>query len=158
MDKINYLTKEGMKKLQDELHELKTKGRAEIAVAMQEAREKGDLSENAEYESAKAAQQLLEIKISKLNATLLQSRVIDSSKLDSSKVIILSTVTIENKQNNKISTYQIVAEEEADLKLKKISVKSPIGKSLLGKKVGQIANVKTPTGTIKYKILSISVN
>ncbi len=158
MAKINYLTPEGLEKLQAELDELKTKGRAEIAIQMQEAREKGDLSENAEYESAKAAQNLLEIRIAKLEEALMNSRTIDTSTLDTSKVTILSTVAIQNLNNDSKSEYRIVSEEEADLKLKKISVNSPIAKELLGKKVGKTITVSTPSGPIKYKILSITMD
>src|SRR5690606_38349406 len=129
-------TEEGLKKLKDELHELKTKGRSDMAKQIAEARDKGDLSENAEYDAAKDAQGLLEMRISKLEDLVANARVIDESKLDNSKVSILSKVKIKNKKNGGVMTYMLVAEEEADLKLGKISVKSPIGQGLLGKKVG----------------------
>ncbi len=154
---VNYYTKEGLKKLKDELNELKTKGRADMAKQIAEARDKGDLSENAEYDAAKDAQGLLELKISKLEEVVGNARVIDESSIDTSKVSILSSVKIKNEKNGMEVTYQIVAEEEADLKQGKISVKSPIGKGLLGKKVGEKALVKAPAGDIEFKILDISI-
>ncbi|MBV6643538.1 MAG: transcription elongation factor GreA [Cyclobacteriaceae bacterium] len=154
---VNYYTKEGLQKLKDELNDLKTKGRADMAKQIAEARDKGDLSENAEYDAAKDAQGLLELKISKLEEVVGNARVIDESSIDTSKVSILSTVKIKNEKNGMEVTYQIVAEEEADLKLGKISVKSPIGKGLLGKKVGEKALVKAPAGDIEFKILDISL-
>jgi transcription elongation factor GreA len=151
-----YYTAEGLQKLKDELHELRTKGRAEIARQIAEAREKGDLSENAEYDAAKDAQGLLELKISKLEELIAQARVIDESMIDTSKVSILSKVKIRNKANGQQVEYMLVAEEEADLKLGKISVKSPIGQGLLGKKKGELAEITTPRGKIEFEVLEIS--
>ncbi|HEX9651511.1 MAG TPA: transcription elongation factor GreA [Cyclobacteriaceae bacterium] len=156
MGKISYYTEEGLKKLKEELSELKTKGRSEIAKQIADARDKGDLSENAEYDAAKDAQGLLELKISKLETILGNARILDQSTVDKSKVSILSSVTIQNKNNGSKFTYTIVAEEEADLNEGKISVDSPIGKGLLGKKVGQSASVQVPAGKINFKILDIS--
>ncbi|REE01024.1 transcription elongation factor GreA [Marinoscillum furvescens] len=156
MSGVNYYTKEGLQKLKDELNELKTKGRADMAKQIAEARDKGDLSENAEYDAAKDAQGLLELKISKLEAVVGNARVIDESNLDTSKVGILSNVRIKNKKTGMEVKYQIVAEEEADLKQNKISIKSPIGKGLLGKKVGEIAKIKVPAGEIEFEVLEIS--
>jgi len=156
MAEVNYYTAEGLKKLQDELNELKTKGRADMARQIAEARDKGDLSENAEYDAAKDAQGLLELKISKLEAVVGNARVVDESKLDNSKVSILSKVKIKNTKNGATLTYTLVSEEEADLKAARISVKSPIGKGLLGKEVGDMAEVKAPAGIIKFEILDIS--
>ncbi|MEP0987342.1 transcription elongation factor GreA [Ekhidna sp.] len=154
---VNYYTKEGLDKLKTELNELKTKGRADMAKQIAEARDKGDLSENAEYDAAKEAQGLLELKISKLETVVGDARVIDESTIDTSKVSILSTVKIKNKKNNMEVTYQLVAEEEADLKSGKISVQSPIGKGLLGKKKGEKAMIKVPAGDIEFEILDITV-
>ncbi len=156
MSAVNYYTKEGLEKLKNELNELKTKGRSNMAKQIAEARDKGDLSENAEYDAAKDAQGLLELKISKLEAVVGNARVIDESNLDTSKVGILSTVTIQNKKNGMKVKYQIVAEEEADLKLNKISIKSPIGKGLVGKKQGEIAKIKVPAGEMEFDILEIA--
>lgn len=155
MANVSYYTKEGLQKLKDELRELKTKGRADIAKQIAEARDKGDLSENAEYDAAKDAQGLLELKISKLEGLVGQARVIDESKLDTSQVSILTKVKIKNKKNGATFSYMIVSEEEADLKNGKISVKSPIGKGLIGKKVGEVASVKAPAGTMEFEILEI---
>ena len=152
----NYYTKEGLQKLKDELQELKSKGRADIAKQIAEARDKGDLSENAEYDAAKDAQGLLELKISKLEQVVSNARVIDQSTLDTSKVSILSTVRIKNKKNGAEVRYQLVAEEEADLKSGKISVQSPIGKGLLGKEPGQVAKINVPAGEMDFEILEIS--
>ncbi|WP_462234134.1 transcription elongation factor GreA [Ekhidna sp.] len=154
---INYYTKEGLDKLKAELNELKTKGRADMAKQIAEARDKGDLSENAEYDAAKEAQGLLELRISKLETVVGDARVIDESTIDTSKVSILSTVKIKNKKNNMEVTYQLVAEEEADLKSGKISVQSPIGKGLLGKKKGEKAMIKVPAGDIEFEVLDITV-
>lgn len=154
---VNYYTKEGLQKLKDELNELKTKGRADMAKQIAEARDKGDLSENAEYDAAKDAQGLLELKISKLEGVVGNARIIDESAIDISKVSILSTVKIKNKKNNMEVTYQLVAEEEADLKSGKISVQSPIGKGLLGCKKGDSAMIKVPAGDIEFEILDISI-
>lgn len=153
---VNYYTKEGLQKLRDELNELKTKGRSEMAKQIAEARDKGDLSENAEYDAAKDAQGLLELKISKLEEVVANARVIDESNLDTSKVGILSTVRIKNTKNGMEVKYQIVAEEEADLKKNKISIKSPIGKGLLGKKQGDRAMIKVPAGEMEFEVLDIA--
>lgn len=154
---VNYYTKEGLQKLKDELTVLKTKGRADMAKQIAEARDKGDLSENAEYDAAKEAQGLLELKISKLETVVGNARVIDESAVDTSKVSILSSVKIKNKKNKMEVTYQLVAEEEADLKSGKISVQSPIGKGLLGKKKGEVATIKVPAGDMEFEILDISI-
>jgi transcription elongation factor GreA len=157
MAKVSYYTQEGLQRLKDELNELKTKGRTDIARQIAEARDKGDLSENAEYDAAKDAQGMLEMKIAKLEEVVGNARVLDESKLDTSKVSILSKVKIKNKQNGAEVTYTLVSEEEADLKSGKISVKSPIGKGLLGKKVGETAEIKAPAGTMKFEIIDISL-
>lgn len=157
MAKVSYYTQEGLQKLKDELNELKTKGRTDIARQIAEARDKGDLSENAEYDAAKDAQGMLEMKIAKLEEIVGNARVLDESKLDTSKVSILSKVKIKNKQNGAEMTYTLVSEEEADLKSGKISVKSPIGKGLLGKKAGETAEIKAPAGTMKFEIIDISI-
>lgn len=154
---VNYYTKEGLQKLKDELQELKTKGRADMAKQIAEARDKGDLSENAEYDAAKDAQGLLELKISKLEGVVGNARVIDESAIDTSKVSILSTVKIKNNSNGAQITYQLVAEEEADLKSGKISVQSPIGKGLLGKKKGEKTKIQVPAGEMEFEILDISI-
>lgn len=152
---VNYYTKEGLQRLKDELNELKTKGRSNMAKQIAEARDKGDLSENAEYDAAKDAQGLLELKISKLEEVVGNARVIDESNLDTSKVGILSRVKIKNTKNGMEVQYQIVAEEEADLKQNKISIKSPIGKGLLGKKLGDRAMIKVPAGEMEFEVLDI---
>ncbi|MDD2983548.1 MAG: transcription elongation factor GreA [Crocinitomicaceae bacterium] len=156
MAKITYYTEPGLKKLKDELHEMKTVLRPAISSQIGEAIDKGDLSENAEYDAAKEAQGLLEMKISKLETVLSNARLIDESTIDSSKVFILSTVRIKNIQNGMEMTYTLVAESEADLKLKKISVDSPIGKGLLGKSIGDVAEIETPVGIMNFEILEIS--
>jgi transcription elongation factor GreA len=156
MSNITYLTEEGMKKLHDELHHLKTVERPNISKQIAEARDKGDLSENAEYDAAKDAQGLLELKISKLEELVANARLIDESKLDLSKVSVLSKVRVLNKKNNQEVTYTLVAETEADLKSGKISVSSPIGKGLLGKKAGELAEVITPGGVIHFEVIDIS--
>ncbi len=156
MSQITYYTEEGLKKLRDELHEMKTVLRPSISDQIAEARDKGDLSENAEYDAAKEAQGLLEMKISKLESILANARIIDESTIDTSKVFILSTVKIKNVNNDMEMQYTIVAENEADLKAKKISIDSPIGKGLLGKKIGDIADVTTPNGVIKFEIIDIT--
>ncbi len=156
MAEISYYTKEGLEKLNEELRMLKTKGRADMAKQIQEARDKGDLSENAEYDAAKDAQGLLEAKIAQLENTLAGARVIDESNLDTSKVMILSTVHLKNLNTNKELKYTIVSETEASLKLGKISVKSPIGQGLLGKEVGDIVEVNVPAGKLRLEILSIT--
>lgn len=156
MSKVTYYTAEGLKKLQDELTMLKSKGRADMAKQIAEARDKGDLSENAEYDAAKDAQGLLELKISKLEETLSNARILDESTIDISKVSILSTVKIKNKKNGAVISYTLVAEEEADLKTGKISVKSPIGKGLLGKEKGDSAVIEVPAGKMEFEIIEIS--
>lgn len=157
MADVQYFTPEGLEKLKQELNELKTKGRADVAKAIAEAREKGDLSENAEYDAAKDAQGLLEMKIAQLEATLSKARVIDKSKMDVSKIMILSSVKVKNLNTKQHAQFVLVSENEADIKAGKISVNSPIGKGLLGKMVGEIAEIKVPAGTIKFEILEISL-
>jgi transcription elongation factor GreA len=156
MSQINYYTEEGLKKLKDELHHMKTVQRPAISDQIAEARDKGDLSENAEYDAAKEAQGILEMKISKLEAIVSNARIMDTSNMDNSKVFILSKVKIKNVSNGMEMEYMLVAENEADLKAKKISVDSPIGKGLLGKKQGEIADVQTPNGIMKFEIIEIS--
>ncbi|WP_129716129.1 transcription elongation factor GreA [Pedobacter sp. SYP-B3415] len=156
MSEVTYYTQEGLDKLREELQHLKTEGRASIAKAIAEARDKGDLSENAEYDAAKEAQGLHEAKIAKLEGTLATARLIDESKLDLSKVLALSIVKIKNTKNGATMTYQLVAESEADLKTGKISVKSPIAQGLLGKSVGEKAEIQVPAGKMEFEILEIS--
>lgn len=156
MAEVTYYTKEGIEKLKEELHYLKTEGRSQIAKAIAEARDKGDLSENAEYDAAKEAQGLHEAKISKLGESLAYARLIDESKLDASKVLALSIVKIKNVKNGAAMTYQLVSETEADLKSGKISVKSPIAKGLLGKSVGDTVEIAVPAGKVEFEILEIS--
>ncbi|MCC7302208.1 MAG: transcription elongation factor GreA [Bacteroidia bacterium] len=156
MAHVNYVTEEGLKKLKEELNYLKTKERSSISRQIAEARDKGDLSENAEYDAAKEAQGLLELKISKLEDLLANSRIIDNSKMDNSKVHILSKVKIRNTGNNASMTYTIVPEQEANLKEGKISVDSPIGKGLLGKKVGEKAEIRVPSGVMIFEVVDIS--
>jgi len=156
MSNISYYTEEGLKKLKDELYEMETVERPKISQQIAEARDKGDLSENAEYDAAKEAQGLLEMRISKLKNVLANARIIDDSEMDTSKALILSKVKIKNLKNNAEVQYTLVAENEADLKSKKISVESPIGKGLLGKSVGDIADVQTPGGIIQFEILEIT--
>jgi transcription elongation factor GreA len=156
MSQVNYYTEEGLKKLKDELHDMKTVQRPAISAQIAEARDKGDLSENAEYDAAKEAQGLLEMKISKLESVIANARLIDETNIDNSKVYILSKVKIKNVANGMQMEYTLVAENEADLKEKKISIDSPIGKGLLGKVKGEIADVQTPAGIMKFEILEIS--
>ena len=156
MVQFNYYTEEGLNKLNYELDQMKNVERASISAQISEARDKGDLSENAEYDAAKEAQGLLELKISKLETALSNARVIDESQLDLSRALILSKVKIKNIANDAIMEYTLVSEKEADLKLKKISVDSPIGEGLLGTSIGDIAEVKVPTGIIKFEIIGIS--
>ena len=156
MSAVSYYTPEGLKKLRDELNHLKDVERPKASQAIAEARDKGDLSENAEYDAAKEAQGLLELKISKLEETLANARLIDESQLDSSKILVLSKVKIKNLMNNMELEYQLVAESEANLREGKISVNSPIGKGLLGKTKGDIAEISVPNGVIKFEIISIS--
>ena len=156
MSKIAYYTKEGLEKLRKELNELKDVERPKASQAIAEARDKGDLSENAEYDAAKEAQGLLEMRISKLEETLANARIIDESQLDTSKVLVLSTVKLFNKVNKQNMTFTLVAESEADLKSGKISVNSPIGKGLLGKVVGDIAEIQVPNGVLQLEVLEIT--
>ena len=156
MSKISYYTAEGLKKLKEELNHLKDVERPKASNAIAEARDKGDLSENAEYDAAKEAQGMLEMRISKLEETLSNARVIDESQLDNSKVLVLSKVKIKNQVNNMIMDYTIVADGEADLSKGKISVHSPSGKGLLGKSVGEIAQINVPSGIINFEVLEIT--
>lgn len=157
MSTIAYYTEEGLKKLKNELQHLKTVERKSVIRQISEARDKGDLSENAEYDAAKDAQGLLELKISKLETIICNARIVDSSLLDISKVSILTTVKIKNLKNNVEMKYTIVAENEADLKAGKISIDSPIGKGLLGKKVGDKVDVTVPAGVIPFQIMDITI-
>ena len=154
--KVAYYTEEGLRALKAELDQLRDVERPRASQAIAEARDKGDLSENAEYDAAKEAQGLLELKIAKLEELVANARVIDESQLDTSKVLILSTVKLKNKANNAVMTYTLVAESEADLKSAKISVSSPIGRGLLGKSVGDIAEIKVPNGTLQMEIIEIT--
>lgn len=153
--KVSYYTKEGLEKIKAELNELKTKGRTEIARQIADARDKGDLSENAEYDAAKDAQGMLEAKIAQLEDLVSSARLLDESTIDTSRVSILSTVTIKNKKNGASFTYTLVSEEEADLKAGKISTMSPIGRGLLGKKEGESARIQTPAGEMEFEVVSI---
>ena len=157
MSKISYYTAEGLKKLKDELNNLKDVERPKASNAIAEARDKGDLSENAEYDAAKEAQGMLEMRISKLEETLSNARVIDESQLDNSKVLVLSKVKIKNQLNGMEMNYTLVADGEADLASGKISVNSPIGKGLLGKSVGDVAQINVPSGVINFEIIEISI-
>ena len=156
MSKVSYYTAEGLKKLRDELQQLKDVERIKASKAIAEARDKGDLSENAEYDAAKEAQGMLEMRISKLEETLAGARLIDESQLDTTKALVLSNVKIKNQSNGMELSYLLVADGEADLAAGKISVNSPIGKGLLGKSVGDIAEIQVPNGIIKFEILEIS--
>ena len=156
MSKVSYYTPEGLKKLRDELNHLKDGERPKASQAIAEARDKGDLSENAEYDAAKEAQGLLEMQISKMEAILANARIINESDLDTSKVLIHSTVEVKNQVNNQTVKYKLVAQSEADLASGKISVESPIGKGLLGKSVGEVAEITVPNGTIGLEVLTIS--
>ena len=156
MSNVSYYTEEGLQKLKDELHEMKTVQRPSISQQIAEARDKGDLSENAEYDAAKEAQGLLEAKIAKLEEVVSNARIIDDSQIDNSKVLILSKVKIKNTANGMELNYTLVAENEADLKAGKISIESPIGKGLLGKEKGDVAEIKVPNGVMNFKILDIS--
>ena len=155
MSDIQYFTEEGLQKLKDELEHLKSVERPKVIQQIAEARDKGDLSENAEYDAAKEAQGHLEDRINKLEAINSNARVVDTSKLDVSDVRSLTKVTIKNTANGTEMTYSIVPEAEADLKAKKISVSSPIGKGLLGKSVGEIAEIQVPNGIIKFEVIKI---
>jgi transcription elongation factor GreA len=156
MSKVSYYTAEGLKKLRDELQQLKDVERVKASRAIAEARDKGDLSENAEYDAAKEAQGMLEMRISKLEETLAGARLIDESQLDTTKALVLSNVKIKNQSNGMELSYLLVADGEADLAAGKISVNSPIGKGLLGKSVGDIAEIQVPNGIIKFEILEIT--
>jgi transcription elongation factor GreA len=153
----SYYTPEGYDKLKKELEHMKSVERPRISQQIAEARDKGDLSENAEYDAAKEAQGMLEMKISKLEETLANARVLDSSQVDTSSVMVLSTVTIKNQKNGQTMKYQLVSESEADLKKGKISVSSPIGKGLIGKAVGEVAEIDTPAGKMNFEIVDISM-
>lgn len=155
MSKVSYYTEEGLKKLRSDLNKLKDIERPKASQAIAEARDKGDLSENAEYDAAKEAQGMLEMQIAKLENTLANARLINESELDTSKVLVLSTVEVKNKASGVKMKYTLVAQSEADLKSGKISVDSPIGKGLLGKKVGEITTISVPSGKIELEILSI---
>lgn len=155
---INYYTKEGLERLRKELEHMKSVERPRISNQIAEARDKGDLSENAEYDAAKEAQGLLEMKISKLEESLSNARLLDSSKVDTSKVMVLSRVKIKNTKNGAEMTYKLVSENEADLKAGKISINSPIGKGLVGKKVGDSAEITTPAGVMTFEIVDVSMD
>ena len=156
MSKVSYYTEKGLKKLREKLDNLKDVRRPQASKAIAEARDKGDLSENAEYDAAKEAQGLLELEISKLEETVANARIIDESQLDTSKVLVLSTVKIKNTSNNAVLSYKLVAASEADLTKGKISVDSPIGKGHMGKKVGDATTISVPNGTGKFEILEIT--
>ncbi|MCS7086574.1 MAG: transcription elongation factor GreA [Bacteroidia bacterium] len=153
---LSYFTKEGFEKLKAELHDMKTRQRAEVAAAISEAREKGDLSENAEYDAAKEAQSHLEMRISQLEALINNARVIDDSNIDTSKVYVLSTVKVKNRKTGMDARYTLVSPKEANLKEGKISVESPIGKNLLGKSVGDVIKVNVPAGVMELEVLEIT--
>jgi len=156
MSQLSYYTEAGLQKLKSELHQLKTIERPSISRQIAEARDKGDLSENAEYDAAKEAQGLLEAKIAKLEDVVANARIVDESQMDTSRAYILSTVRIKNVANNMEVSYTLVAENEADLKAKKISIESPIGKGLLGKEVGEVAEIQIPSGLAKFEVLEIT--
>ena len=158
MSKVSYYTEEGLKKLRQELNQLKDVDRPKASQAIAEARDKGDLSENAEYDAAKEAQGMLEMQIAKLENTLANARIINESELDTRKVLVHSTVEVKNKSNGAKMEYKLVAQSEADLKTGKISVDSPIGKGLLGKEVGDRATISVPNGTIELDVISIRRN
>ena len=157
MSSVSYYTPEGLKKLRAELDHMKSVERPHISNQIAEARDKGDLSENAEYDAAKEAQGLLEMKIAKLEDVLANARVLDSQNIDLSKVGVLTKVKLKNVANGATMTYSLVAEKEADIKQSKISVSSPIGKGLLGKKVGDIAEIQVPRGTMNFEVLEITM-
>ena len=156
MSKVAYYTAEGLKKLRDELNQLKDVERPKASQAIAEARDKGDLSENAEYDAAKEAQGMLEMRISKMEEIVANARIIDESQLDTSKALVHSTVKIKNQTNGMVMKYKLVAQSEADLKSGKISVDSPIGKGLLGKQVGDVAEISVPNGTLKFDVIEIT--
>ena len=153
----SYFTEEGLKNILDEINQLETIERPKISAQIAEARDKGDLSENAEYDAAKEAQGLLELKISQLKSSVANARVIDKSQIDTSEVKLLTKVTLKNTKNGATITYEIVPDSEADLKAKKIAVSTPIAQGLLGKKVGEIAEVKVPAGILPFEILDITI-
>ncbi|GAF02401.1 transcription elongation factor GreA [Saccharicrinis fermentans] len=157
MSNVSYLTEAGLKKLKEELHQLETVERPSISAQIAEARDKGDLSENAEYDAAKEAQGLLEMKISKLKNILANSRIIDESKIDTSRVQLLNKVRIRNLKNNAEMTYTLVPESEANLKEGKLSISTPIAKGLLGKEVGDQAEIQVPSGLMTFEIVEISI-
>ena len=157
MAEVIYTTEEGLQRLKDELDRLRTVERPSISRQIAEARDKGDLSENAEYAAAKEAQGMLEMKISKLEDHVARSRIIDESKIDTSVVRILNKVKIKNKSNNFVNEYQLVPESEANLKQGKIAVNSPIAQGIIGKKVGTVVQIKVPSGIISFEILEISI-
>lgn len=157
MSGYNYMTKESYNRFKGELEDLKTNGRQEVAKAIAEAREKGDLSENAEYDAAKDAQGMLELKINEMEKTLANARILDESQIDTSKVTVLSLVTIKNLKNGKNNQFKLVSESEANARAKKISVTSPMGKGLLGKKVGEKAVIETPRGNMEFEVVDITV-
>ncbi len=156
MSKVNYYTPEGLKKLKDELNHLRDVERPKASQDIADARDKGDLSENAEYDAAKEAQGMLEMRISKLEELAANARIIDESQLDTSKVLVHSTVKIKNQTNGATMTYKLVAQNEADIKKGLISVDSPIGKGLLGKEVGDVAEIQVPSGIMKFDVVSIT--
>jgi len=156
MTDIKYYTQEGLAKLQDELQRLTSVDRPSISKQIAEARDKGDLSENAEYAAAKEAQSMLELKINKLQEVISNARLLDESRLDSTKVLIFSTVKLKNTQNNSVVTYTLVPENEANVKLGKISVNSPISKGLLGKSIGEKVEIFVPAGSFAFEIIEIS--
>ncbi len=156
MSEVVYYTEEGLQKLKADLDQLKLVERPNVARQIAEARDKGDLSENAEYDAAKEAQGLLEAKIAKMEAEFSKARILDESQIDTSKVLIMSKVTIKNSANGAKMTYTIVPESEADLKAKKISISSPIAKGLLGKEVGDTAEIQVPNGLMKFDIVDVS--
>ncbi len=157
MSAINYVTEEGLERLKQELLKMRTKGRQEIALQIKEARDKGDLSENAEYDAAKEAQGLLELKISKLEEIVGNSRILDTSRLDLSRIAVMTSARLKNRKTGKEVTYQLVSEKEADLKEGRISVTSPIGKGLLGKEVGEVVLIQVPAGSIEFEVLEITL-
>lgn len=156
MSKVSYYSEEGLRKLREDLNYLKDVERPKASFAIGEAREKGDLSENVEYDAAKEAQALLELRIAKMEETLATARLIDETQLDTSKVLIHSNVVIKNLGNGKEMTYKLVAQSEANLQSGKISVDSPIGKGLLGKEVGDEVEIQVPNGVVKFEVIEIS--
>ena len=157
MSKVTYLTEEGLQKLRKELEQLKTVERPAISRMIAEARDKGDLSENAEYDAAKEAQGMLKLRISKLEDLIANARIIDESKIDTTQVQILNKVKLKNLKTNAVVEYTLVAESEANLKENKLSISTPIGKALIGKKVGDVVDVQVPSGLMKFEILGISL-